>query len=176
MLNEFFDHLNGWEKWGFWLTIIMCSGSLMVSEKTTWKSEVQILVSLSPLVFQSEVHTIELVQGNPCPGSSLVKEFASCQAATVLSWSGMVCLDNLAHQKGGDIWWSSNFWQWSSRPASEAQNHSVICSLSAPHLREVIKSGKRRKSLLDWNWSPWWSQTSFYRLITPLMAFKSGFS
>lgn len=57
------------------------------------------MVSLSSLVFQSDVHTIELVQGNPCPGSSLVKEFASCQAAIVLSWSGMVCLDNLAHQK-----------------------------------------------------------------------------
>lgn len=99
---------------------------------------------------ESEVHTIELVQGNPCPRSSLVKEFASCQAATVLSWSGMVCLDNLAHQKVGAGSW--NFWQWSSRLASEAQNHSVICSLSA--LEGVDQVGEKEKIFIRMKLKP----------------------
>lgn len=94
MLNEFFNHLNGWER-----------GLVLIADNyVLWITDVfrknYLGVRGPDLVFQSEFHTIELVQGNSCPGSSLVKEFASCQAAIVLSWSGMVCLDNLAHQKG----------------------------------------------------------------------------
>lgn len=100
MQNEFFNGSNGWERG---LVLIVDNFVLWITDgfrKDYLGVRGPVLVSLSPLVFQSEFHTIELVQGSTCPRSSLVKEFASCQAAIVLSWSGMVSLDNLAHQKG----------------------------------------------------------------------------